>query len=177
WHNPLPPGGYSVTTAHPSMAGDQLLDVLQSRPVVIFGAGALGRRIAGTLNDAGIPAAAFADNNAALHGRHVGDVPVYSAMEAADRFGLSGLFIIAVWRPASTGGLRDIDLQLRGLGCESVIAFPPVQRLFPEKLLPHYLWDLPSLMENQKASIDQALSLFADEASRREFLAQVEFRR
>lgn len=158
-------------------AAAQLLENLRSRPVVLFGAGALGRRISCALRIAGIEPQAFADNNSSLHGKNVDDVVVIAPAEAARRFGSAGVFIIAVWRPAHAGGLRDIDCQLRALGCEFVIPFIPVLWLFPQQLLPHYLWDAPSRMDGERPAIESALSLFGDDSSRAEFLAQVEFRR
>ena len=53
------------------------------RPLVLFGAGALGRIVAKGLRKAGAPAIGFADNNPKLWGEEVEGLRVISAAEAA----------------------------------------------------------------------------------------------
>jgi FkbM family methyltransferase len=170
-------GALSAESETSQEAAGSLLEILRSRPVVLFGAGVLGQRISRALRMARIEPQAFADNNPGLHGKQVDGVAVMAPVEAARRFGSAGVFIIAVWRPAHSGGLCDIDGQLRALGCELIIPFVPVLWLFPQQLLPHYLWDAPSRMDGERHAIETALALFDDDSSRREFLAQIEFRR
>ena len=158
------------------VTGVDVIETLRERPVVLFGAGTLGQRIHKALLGTGIHPRAFADNNRDLWGKRIGDTEILSPEDAARRFAPEALFVMAVWRPTCSGGLRGIDRQLRDLGCENVIPFPPVLWAFPD-LLPHYLWDLPSKMDSQWAPISEAACLFEDEASRIEYAAQVEFRR
>jgi FkbM family methyltransferase len=152
-----------------------MLQDFRSRPIVLFGAGGLGRRILHGLRSTGVEPCAFADNNPDLRGQRVDKIEVLAPAEAAKRFGSTALFVIAVWRPAQSGGVRDINHQLRALGCEFVVPFSHVLWSLPD-LLPHYLWDVPAKMEPQQQAIEEALSLFKDQASRVEFDAQVGLR-
>jgi FkbM family methyltransferase len=153
-----------------------LSQALRERPVILFGAGGLGQRIRKGLLGAGIRPRAFADNNPDLWGRRIADTEILSPDDAARLYGDSGVFVMSVWRPAHSGGLRAIDRQLRRLGCDHVVPFAHVLWLFPDQLLPHYLWDLPSKIEPEWNAIRDAYSLFEDETSRAEFTSQVQFR-
>jgi len=146
------------------------------RPVVIFGAGNLGRRVLQTLRSASITPRAFADNNPKLWGQAIDSIPILNPATAASTFGEQAIFVIAVWHPAHSGGLRGIESQLRQLGCKNIVPFVHVLWSFPGSTLPHYLWDLPSKIEPEWGAIQQAHDLFEDEMSRAEFTAQVAFR-
>ena len=150
---------------------------LRNAPVVLFGAGNLGQRILKELRYAGIQPSAFADNNRRLWGKKVDALEVLSPEDAAERFGAKGIVIIATWRPAQSGGLRDLEHQLGSLGCRRVIPFPQILWTYPEQLTPHYLWDLPSKIDLERDAILRAAALFDEMESNREFRYQVEFRK
>jgi len=153
-----------------------LREELARLPVVIFGAGNLGKRILRTVQAASISPAAFVDNNPNLWGRTFDSIPILNPADAAQSFGDRAIFVIAIWHPAHTGGLRGVENQLRDLGCGKIVPFIHVLWAFPGSGLPHYLWDLPSKLEPEENPIRQAYDLFEDEESRREFRAQVAFR-
>jgi FkbM family methyltransferase len=149
---------------------------LRQTPVVIFGAGNLGRRLLAGLRDVGIRPIAFADNNESLWEKSLESIEILDPREAARRFGADAISVMATWRPATSGGLRDLERQLRGLGCRHVVPFPRVFWSFPNTFLPYYLWDDPALIEAQQSSIRFASQLFAEKASRELFAAQLKFR-
>lgn len=149
---------------------------LHERPVVIFGAGKLGKSVAERLRGAGVALHAFADNNPDLWGRSVDAIEVLRPEDAARLYADNSVFVIAVWHPTHSGGMCGIERQLRDLGCHQVIPFVHAFWAFPEASLPYYLWDLPSKIEPEWDAIHQAHQLFADDASRAEFVAQLEFR-
>src|SRR5437773_11002453 len=71
---------------------DELAAPFQDR-LVLFGAGALGRRTLDGLRDAGVRPLAFADNNRALWGERVSGVTVLPPEEAARGFGGSAAVV------------------------------------------------------------------------------------
>jgi FkbM family methyltransferase len=66
--------------------------------------------------------------------------------------------------------------QLRGLGCGRVFSVLPLRWKYHETFLPYYRDDLPHKVLPEAPRIRQALALWADDASRREFVAQVRWR-
>jgi FkbM family methyltransferase len=149
---------------------------LRDEPVVIVGAGVLGRSVLAGLRDVGIQPSAFADNNSSLWGTRLEAVDIISPDDAARRFGAEAIFVMSTWRPAFTDGLRNLDLQLRELGCRNVVPFPRAFWAFPEALGPHYMWDQPAHIAAQWDAIEHAFALMTDPASRSEFAAQLAFR-
>ena len=71
--------------------------------------------------------------------------------------------------------MREQMESLRRLGCRCVASFIPLLWKFPQ-LLPHTQIDLPSRVLEQKKDVLRCFDLWADEASRREFVAQIRWR-
>jgi FkbM family methyltransferase len=138
-------------------------------PFVLFGAGAWGRSTLAGLRRQGIEPSAFADNNRALWGTLVDGVRVMSAVDAAGALGKDVPFIVTVY----TG--EKVRSQLRTMGLRA-FAFPILALRFPRAILPHNCIDRPSKMCKHEAAIREGLSIWADDASRREFVAQVRYR-
>jgi FkbM family methyltransferase len=144
--------------------------------LVLFGAGGLGQRTLAGLREAGIEPLAFADNNQRLWGQSVKGVPVMPIEEAAARFGDNAAFVVTIWNGESTDRMAARIDQLRRCGCESV---QPVGLLFwkyPDIFLPYYPLDLPHKLLGRADEVRRAFELWSDDASRREFVAQVGFR-
>ena len=72
--------------------------------------------------------------------------------------------------------MAEREERLRGLGCERVVPFPPLFWKYPDALLPHYTVEAPHKVHEQADRVLAACSLWADDASRREYLAQLRFR-
>lgn len=138
-------------------------------PLVLFGAGRLGRIVRAGLHRAGVAPAAFADNNQALWNTSLDGLPVLSATEAARRFGAGAVFVVTIYTGA---GVRR---QLRDMGLR---VFPSAQLFFRHAhiFLPHAAVDWPERMLPHSAAVRQGLALWADDASREEFIAQVRYR-
>jgi FkbM family methyltransferase len=149
-----------------------LLDRLAAplaKPPVLFGAGRLGRIALAGLRRAGVNPPALADNNPALWGREVDGLPVLSPQDAADRFGADAPFVVTIYT-----GARVLQ-QLRDRGLRAF----PFAALFlkhHDVLLPHVGLDLPSKVYRHVADVRAGLFVWADEASRREYVAQVRYR-
>jgi FkbM family methyltransferase len=157
----------SVRERETSMVED--LALAEGGPIVLFGAGALGRWTLARLRRAGVEPGAFADNDPNLWGKSVEGLQVMSAVEAAHAFGRDVPFVVTVYTGAK------VRAQLRGLGLRA-FPFPVLALRFPDALLPHNCVDRPSKMVGHVAAIREGMALWADEASRREYLAQVRYR-
>ncbi len=148
----------------------------QRRPIVLMGAGGLGRRTLPALRAAGVEPLAFADNSPERQGTIIDGLRVLSPADAAREFGATAAFVVTIWGANSTHRFSDSRDQLLGLGCDVVVAFPPLYWAYAEALLPYYLQDLPHKVVDQKQAVRRAFDLWEDDASRVEYLSQVRFR-
>lgn len=144
------------------------------RPV-LFGAGMLGRKVAGALRRAGVEPLAFADNNAGLQGGRVEGVPVFAPAEAAVRWGGEALFVVTIWRATGDDGMAARVAWLRSLGCRRVSTFLTLG-WFYDGVLPHFGADRPSRMLEHAAELRQAGTLWQDEQSRETYRRQLAWR-
>jgi len=147
-----------------------------SESLVLFGAGRLGRTVLAGLRKAGVEPLAFTDNNPALWGRAVDGIQVLSPEDCAGRFGQSAAFVITIWNGNAADRMADRRRQLRDLGCSRVMPFAPLFWKYASIFLPHYCLDLPHKVIQQRGSVRQALGLWADEASRCEYIRQLSWR-
>jgi FkbM family methyltransferase len=147
-----------------------------SGEIVLFGAGGLGRRTLSGLRKVGFEPLAFSDNNSRLWNTSIDGITVLSPEVAARRYGTRATFVITTWSALGTDRMAEREEQLRGLGCERVVPFPPLFWKYPDALLPHYTVDVPHKVHEQADQVLAACSLWADDASRREYLAQLRFR-
>lgn len=146
------------------------------RGIVLMGMGRLGRRVLHALETAGIAPVALADNAAHLHGRTIDGYDILSVAEAAARHRDGATFVVTIWGAGSTHRFAQSREQLRSLGVSRVSPFPPLLWKFPTDSLPHYCQDLPHHVLEDRDAVRRALDLWADEASRHEYLSQIRFR-
>ena len=150
--------------------------VAPSREIVLFGAGGLGRKAVAALRKIGLEPVAFADNNPRLWNTLVDGVTVLAPEVAASKYSRRATFVISVWGALSADRMAQRQEGLRALGCEHVVPFTALFWKYPDLLLPHYAVDLPHKLHKEADQIVAACSLWSDDASRREYLAQVRFR-
>lgn len=155
-------------TAFDEIAGD--------RPIVLFGAGGLGKKIALVLEKLGRPAVAFADNNRARVGEKVAGVPILATEDAVAKYGDDAVFVVAVWRAPATERMSDRIERLAQLGAKHVTSFATLAWKYPAELLPYYAMDLPHQVIEVKDDVMRAFELLADEPSRREYLSHLRLR-
>ena len=154
-------------------AFDTLLARCENR-LVLFGAGKLGRKVLGCIRSIGLEPLAFSDNNPAKWGSFVDGIPVLSPPDAALRYGASALFLVTIW---SLGQFYpESRALLQRLGCTNVESTTPLRWKFADRLLPDFCQDLPHKLYEQAAEVRKAALLWADEASRREYLNHVKWR-
>jgi hypothetical protein len=140
-------------------------------PIVLFGAGGLGRKTLAQLGGTGLEPVCFADNNSALHGAVVDGLPVLSAKDAVTRHGDSAVFIVTVFL-----GYENIVDQLEQLGARIVVPFFVLFWKHPARYLPHYSYDLPHKLIDAATEVREAGQLLGDAQSRGEYVAQVRWR-
>lgn len=131
--------------------------------------------LAGLLR-AGVAPSAFADNNPSLAGLSIQGVPVLPAMEAVAKFGKDSAFVVTIWGAHSRDRLAQRKKQWSDMGCGTVISFMSLFWKFAEIFLPHYSCDLPHKVFAQARRIESLADLWADDGSRKEFLAQLRWR-
>src|SRR5580698_1152326 len=98
---------------------DRLSD---GRPIVLMGAGGLGRRALAGLRRHGVEPLAFADN--AARETRLDGVQVLSPTSAAEQFGARAAFVVTIWGANRPHRFAHSRAQLRGLGCDVVCSFP-----------------------------------------------------
>ena len=137
--------------------------------VVLWGAGPLGRLALEGLRRAGVHPVAVCDRDPERWNQHFHGHAILSPREALDRFGRSAVFVPTVYTN------QRLLAELGGLGVRAV----PLALLawqFPDTMLPHGAMDLPVRLHREAGQVSEALGLWADEASRAEFLGQVRWR-
>src|SRR6476619_7617155 len=67
------------------------------KPIVLFGAGNLGRKTLAGLRKIGIEPLAFADSNPRLWNTMVDDLKVLPPEQAAHLYGMTSVFVITIW--------------------------------------------------------------------------------
>jgi FkbM family methyltransferase len=145
-------------------------------PIVLFGAGNLGRRTLSLLRAHGRAIAAFIDNAPSLWGRVVDGAQVLSPAEASSRFAGEGLAIVTIWR--AEGG-HDFSVTREGLwsrGWRRVESFIPLFWGYGADALPYITIDLPTRVLESRAAVLAAAALWSDERSLREFVSQIRWR-
>ena len=146
------------------------------RSLVLFGAGNLGRKALRGLRKVGIEPLAFADNNASLWGGSVEGVPVLSLADAAERYAGRAAFVMTIWRGEGSDTMAERCRPLRALGCTHVVDFGALFWKYAELFLPHYSLDLPHHVLEAREDVRRAFALWQDDASRKEFVAQIRWR-
>ena len=141
-----------------------------SRPIVLCGAGDLGRKLAFGLRSVGRPAVAFIDNNIRLWGSRVDELAVLPPAEAIERFGQSTVFVISVYNGSG------IANQLRSAGCETVVHYASLEWKYQDAFRTKPGFATPTLVVENAAHILHLSSLLADEESRTELARQVRWR-
>jgi FkbM family methyltransferase len=167
--------GVEGASARAKLAFDDFAQEFRGN-IVLFGAGNLGRRTLLKLREKGIEPLAFIDSDAMNWGTTVEGLQLLSPNEAAERYGRTAVFVVTVWGALGQDRMRTRIDQLRSIGCLRVCSFVPLYWKYSDALLPHYAVALPHLLHHEAAEVRAAFRLWNDEASRREYLAQLRWR-
>jgi FkbM family methyltransferase len=142
--------------------------------VVLFGAGNMGRRVLARLRQDGVEPLAFADNASTNWGKAVDGLCVLSPEEAARCYSREAMFIVTIYNHDHS--FCETKRQLTALGCANAISVIPLRWKYHETFLPYFRDDLPHKVLEEADEIRAGFVLWADEPSRREFVAQVHWR-
>ena len=157
----------------------QLREELEARPgapVVLYGAGNLGRRTASLLRSHGRDVAAFIDNAASLHGTVVDGIKVLSPAEATDRFGAAGVVIVTIWRAEGGHDFLVTRAELQRRGWRRVESFIPLFWGYGRDALPYITIGPPSDVLRARSSVLTAAQLWSDPWSLGQYVGQVRWR-
>ncbi len=135
--------------------------------IVLFGSGQLGRLTLRGLRSINIEPLAFVDNNPSLWRHAVDGLGVLSPGEAAVKFGDKAVFVVTIYNGSVT------RRQLKAMNCKMIVPFAFLFWKYPDAFLPHGALDFPHRIFADANNVRKVLSLWADETSRREYVAQV----
>lgn len=150
--------------------------ISEGRPLILCGAGGLGRKTLRGLRAEAIEPLAFVDSNPFLWGKVVDGLQVFGAADAVARYGRVAAFVVTSWGAWSVDRLADRLDRLRILGCDCVLSFRTLFWKYPSQFLPHYACDLPHKVYDCVDDVIAAAGLWSDDSSRREFLEQIRWR-
>lgn len=140
----------------------------QHSGLLLFGTGQLGQITLDNLQRIGQRPLAFADNNSALAGTELDGVPILLPADAAAQFP-PALFVITVYTNAPVR--RQLEEMKR-----QFITFAELAWSYPEAFLPRAGLELPHKIFAEAEDVRAAFHLWADEASRQEYLGQIAWR-
>lgn len=150
--------------------------ISEGRPLILCGAGGLGRKTLLGLRGVATEPLAFVDSNPVLWGKTVDGLRVLDPVAAAARYGRSAAFVVTSWGAWSVDRLADRVDRMRNLGCDCVLSFRTLFWKYPSQFLPHYACDLPHRVYDCVDDVIAAAGLWSDETSRREYLEQIRWR-
>lgn len=146
----------------------------QHSPVVVLGAGNLGKKIASFLEAKELNFFSFADNNPKRWGEEINDKTVLSPKEVSPYLKENALWIVGIWSPGHS--YKVTKEQLRSLGVTNIFPAAALMQLFPDDLLPHYHFQTPEYFLRHSNEIKQVYENLADNESKRQYLAHVDCR-
>jgi FkbM family methyltransferase len=152
------------------------LEAEPAMPIVLFGAGNLGRRTASILRTRGRPVAAFMDNDPRLWGSSVDGTPVLSPSDGSSRFGRDGLAVVTIWRAEGGHDFLMTRDELRLRGWRRVESFIPLYWGLGADALPYITIDLPSRVLEAGKQVLAAAQQWADDRSLRDYVGQIRWR-
>jgi len=146
----------------------QRLDAVGGK-LILMGSKDLGRAALKASRKAGLNPLAFTDNNPEKVGTTVDGLQVISPAEAVRRYRGDAVFVITVYTSES------LWAQACGLGVEPV-SFTRLAWTFSDAFLPYYGLDDPRIISRNANEIRSCMDVWADETSRAENLAQLQWR-
>ncbi len=156
---PLPAARARTASAFDALAGGA------DRPIVLYGAGGMGRRTIDGLRKVGRPPIALSDRNPALHGTEVSGLRVLAPTEAIARFGSEAVFVVSIWNGENDFRYHDIRGTLQTLGAKTVAPAIALYWKHPEAFLPHYCLGVPLQALEAREDILSLAGSLADELS------------
>ncbi len=142
------------------------------RPLVLYGAGGLGRQMHRALRAVGVTPLAFADR--APTTSEVDGLPLLSLADAVQRYGQDATFVVTVFNPSFP--FLEGRAALEAAGCRHVLPWLPLGWKLGDALLPQYAAGRPEMVLEAADDVRRAFMLLDDDASRDEYLRQIRWR-
>ncbi len=155
--------------AHLGGLYDAATGALGSR-IVLYGAGHFGRRTLAGLRRSGVEPLAFADSNPTLWGECIDGLTVLSPADAKRHYAENATFVVNVFHGT------PIREELRAEGCRSVVPASYVYLKHAAAFLPYGGYCLPEDTIGHADALRETMALWADDASREAFVAQLRWR-
>ncbi len=149
-----------------------LLD--QNSPVIVVGAGNLGKKIASFLIKQRFNFYSFTDNNQKRWGEKINDKTILSPKEVSKDIKENAIWIVGIWSPGHS--YVSTKQQLQSLGVANIFPAAALIQLYPGDLLPHYHFQTREYFIQHKNEIKEVYENLADEESKNQFLAHVDCR-
>jgi FkbM family methyltransferase len=140
----------------------------------LHGAGELGGEMLRRLRRAGVEPVAFTDDTAGKQGQALDGLEVMSPRAAREKFGARLVFVVTILNPLLN--FVTARRRLEELGDIRVISFLHLAWRYPEACLPYRQFESPPKLLEKAADIRRAWPFFADDESRRQFIAHLRFR-
>src|SRR4051794_3458497 len=140
----------------------------QKKPIIIFGAGNLGKKIGGFLISRKHNVIAFADNNKKSWGTNLLDVEIRSPKEFTQDELVNAIWLVAIWSPNHSYAITK--RQLTDAGVVNVFPAVSIMQLFPADLLPHYHFQTPDYYLSHETELSKVFDILADEESKKQFI-------
>jgi FkbM family methyltransferase len=140
------------------------------KSIILVGAGELGKYALKGLLKIGIKPLAFTDNNIKLWNTKIDGLKVIPPKEAADYYKDNSVFVITVYNGSS---LRQ---QMRDMQCKYISPFTYLFIKYSDIFLPYFSLDFPDVLFSETKEIWEVLDLWADNSSRDEYIAQIQWR-
>ena len=155
---------------------DETEQKIKSDGLILFGCGLFGKRILKGLRKIGIEPLGFSDNNQKIWGNNTEGHTVFSPEEAANKYPRA-VYMVTIWSDAIGHPVDDVASKLHSYqpGIE-VISFFHLFWKYPDLFVPYFSIDTPDKTIEQADAILDCFSLFEDDHSRNEFIAQIRWR-
>ena len=146
----------------------------QEKPIIIFGAGNLGKKVANSLIAENKNITAFADNNPKAWNSKYSNIQINNPKDFTPDQLQNAAWIVSIWSPGHSFAVTK--KQLQSLGVNNIFHAGALLQLFPGKLLPHYHFQTPDYFLQHKDKIEEVYENLGDEESKKQYAAHLDSR-
>jgi FkbM family methyltransferase len=144
------------------------------KPIIIVGAGNLGKKIASFLVSENKNLIGFADNNPKAWGTEFLNIKILAPSDFSAEERKNAAWVVAIWSPGHS--FKTTRKQLESLGVSNIFHAIALLQLFAAQLLPHYHFQSPNYFKKYKKEIEEVYENLEDQESKRQYLAHLDSR-
>ena len=148
---------------------------IKNNGLILYGCGGFGKKVLKGLRKIGIEPIGFVESNQKLWGTFVDGLCIMSPEEAVKKYP-DAVFMLTIWSDVNGHPFGDVNSKLHSYGKVNLISFFYLFWKYPDVFLPYFSIDLPIKTIRDADLIKKCFSLFSDEISKREFVAQIKWR-